>query len=288
MNKIAKFGFTLLTASLLAACGSSGGGSSSPATSDKPTTPSASDNPSTPTQENPSNSTNSSNSSGSASNSSASSNEISMGTAASSSSGSSNEILMGTAASNNEGYDLSLRSDYKTVLVVDGKTLPIAHPNIKLSDFNALDSITNGKKVHSFTVSGTKFNNVKFGYVDGYVFHQGNPTAETNMPTTGKATYNVDSVYVKNEVVTTSKGANLTADFGNKTLSGTVFAAKNGIAEVKTEFTGIEGNKFDGSVKQDGAGGATLKGQFYGPDASEIGGVFFSSDYSGAFGGKKQ
>lgn len=272
MNKIAKFGFTLLTASLLAACGSSGGGSSSPATSDNPATPSTSENPSTPTQENPSNSTNSSNSSGSAS----------------SSSGSSNEILMGTAASNNEGYDLSLRSDYKTVLVVDGKTLPIAHPNIKLSDFNALDSITNGKKVHSFTVSGTKFNNVKFGYVDGYVFHQGNPTAETNMPTTGKATYNVDSVYVKNEVVTTSKGANLTADFGNKTLSGTVFAAKDGIADVKTEFTGIEGNEFYGSVKQDGAGGATLRGQFYGSDASEIGGVFFSSDYSGAFGGKKQ
>lgn len=268
MNKITKFGFTLLTASLLAACGSSGGGSSAPTANNKPATPSTSEKPSTQTQEPPSNSANSSNSSSSSSGSS------------------SNEILMGTAATNNEDYDLSLRSDYKTVLVVEGKTLPIAHPNIKLNDFNALDSITNGKKVHSFTVSGTKFNNVKFGYVDGYVFHQGNPTAETNMPTTGKATYNVDSVYVKNEVVTTSKGANLTADFGNKTLSGTVFAAKNGIAEVKTDFTSIEGNEFYGSVKQDGAGGATLKGQFYGSNASEIGGVFFSEAYSGAFGGK--
>ncbi|EEF15530.1 hypothetical protein AM202_0736 [Actinobacillus minor 202] len=273
MNKIAKFSFTLLTASLLAACGSSGGGSSSPATSDKPTTPSASDNPSTPTQENPSNSTNSSNSSSSAS----------------SSSGSSNEILMGTAASNNEDYDLGLRSDYKTVLVVDGKTLPIAYPGIQSGGFTVLNAATiNGQKVNGFAVSGTKFNNVKFGYVDGYVFHQGNPTAEDNMPTTGKATYSVDGVYVKDGVITTSQGANLTADFGNKTLSGTVFAAKDGIADVKTEFTGIEGNEFYGSVKQDGAGGATLKGQFYGSDASEIGGVFFSSDYSGAFGGKKQ
>lgn len=274
MNKIAKFGFTLLTASLLAACGSSGGGSSSPATSDKPTTPSTSENPSTPTQENPSNSTNSSNSSGSAS----------------SSSGSSNEILMGTAASNNEDYDLGLRSDYKTVLVVDGKTLPVAYSGFHQSGgFTVLNAATiNGQKVNGFAVSGTKFNNVKFGYVDGYVFHQGNPTAETNMPTTGKATYSVDGVYVKNEVVTTSKGANLTADFGNKTLSGTVFAATDGIADVKTEFTGIEGNEFYGSVKQDGAGGATLRGQFYGSDASEIGGIFFSGDYSGAFGGKKQ
>ncbi|WP_273392269.1 transferrin-binding protein-like solute binding protein [Actinobacillus porcinus] len=263
MNKIAKFGFTLLTASLLAACGSSGGGSSSPATSDKPTTPSTSENPSTPTQENPSNSANSS--------------------------GSSNQILMGTAASNNEDYDLGLRSDYKTVLVVDGKTLPIAYPGIQSGGFTVLNAATiNGQKVNGFAVSGTKFNNVKFGYVDGYVFHQGNPTAETNMPTTGKATYSVDGVYVKNGVATTSQGANLTADFGNKTLSGTVFAAKDGIADVKTEFTGIEGNEFYGSVKQDGAGGATLKGQFYGLDASEIGGVFFSSDYSGAFGGEKQ
>lgn len=264
MNKIAKFGFTLLTASLLAACGSSGGGSSSPATSDNPATPSASDNPSTPTQENPPNSANSS--------------------------GSSNEILMGTAASNNEDYDLGLRSDYKTVLVVDGKTLPVAYSGFQSGGFTVFKNATiiNGQKVNGFAVSGTKFNNVKFGYVDGYVFHQGNPTAETNMPTTGKATYSVDGVYVKDGVVTTSQGANLTADFGNKTLSGTVFAAKDGIADVKTEFTGIEGNEFYGSVKQDGAGGATLKGQFYGSDASEIGGVFFSGDYSGAFGGKKQ
>lgn len=264
MNKIAKFGFTLLTASLLAACGSSGGDSSSPATSDKPTTPSTSENPSTPTQENPSNPANSS--------------------------GSSNEILMGTAASTNEDYDLGLRSDYKTVLVVDGKTLPVAYSGFHQSGgFTVLNAATiNGQKVNGFAVSGTKFNNVKFGYVDGYVFQQGNPTAETNMPTTGQATYSVDGVYVKNGVATTSQGANLTADFGNKTLSGTVFAATDGIADVKTEFTGIEGNEFYGSVKQDGAGGATLKGQFYGPDASEIGGIFFSGDYSGAFGGKKQ
>lgn len=265
MNKIAKFGFTLLTASLLAACGSSGGGSSSPVTSDKPTTPSTSEKPSAPTQESPSNSTNSS--------------------------GSSNQILMGTAASNNEDYDLGLRSDYKTVLVVDGKTLPIAYSGIQSGVFTKLNAgtIINGQKINGPTViSGTKFNNVKVGYVDGYVFHQGNPTAETNMPTTGKATYSVDGVYVKNGVATTSQGANLTADFGNKTLSGTVFAAKDGIADVKTEFTGIEGNEFYGSVKQDGAGGATLKGQFYGSDASEIGGVFFSEAYSGAFGGKKQ
>lgn len=263
MNKITKFGFTLLTASLLAACGSSGGGSSSPAASDKPTTPSTSEKPSTPTQENPSNSANSS--------------------------GSSNEILMGTAAANNDDYDLSLRSDYKTVLVVEGKTLPVAHSGIQSGGFTKLNAgtIINGQKINGPTViSGTKFNNVKFGYVDGYVFHQGNPTAEANMPTTGKATYSVDGVYVKNGVATTSQGANLTADFGDKTLSGTVFAAKDGIADVKTDFTGIEGNEFHGSVKQDGAGGATLKGQFYGSDASEIGGVFFSEAYSGAFGGK--
>lgn len=271
MNKIAKFGFTLLIASLLAACGSSGGGSSAPTADNKPATPSTSEKPSTPTQETPSNSANSSNSSSSSSGSS------------------SNEILMGTAATNNEDYDLSLRSDYKTVLVVDGKTLPVAHSGIQSGGFTVLNAATiNGQKVNGFAVSGTKFNNVKFGYVDGYVFHQGNPTAEANMPTTGKATYSVDGVYVKNGVATTSQGANLTADFGNKTLSGTVFAAKDGIADVKTEFTGIEGNEFYGSVKQDGAGGATLKGQFYESNASEIGGIFFSEAYSGAFGGKKQ
>lgn len=190
--------------------------------------------------------------------------------------------------------ELNKRENYAQELEVDGKKLPISFNGIQSGGFtNISNAEINGQEIYRLVVSGAEFKDVKFGYVDGYVFHQGNVTDKQNVPTMGKATYNVSSVNVNRGVISTSEGTQVTADFGNKTLSGTIHQTaheKNNVVVTIKDAT-ISGNAFNGTVMQKDTTReleGKLEGKFYGANAAELGGVYRSNSYAGAFGGKKQ
>ena len=101
------------------------------------------------------------------------------------------------------------------------------------------------------------------------------------MPTSGKATYIGDAV-VGTAGVLLSSESKFNVDFGAKTIKGYIDTA------YEIPLSGkIVGASFSGD--QDGV---TMKGNFFGPKAAELGGVFSAehrnSSYQGAFGAKKQ
>ncbi|MEG9500234.1 Slam-dependent surface lipoprotein [Mannheimia indoligenes] len=254
MNKSVKFSLTLLAAGVISACGSSGGGNNttSPAANNNTNT---STNKPAPTQTTPTQPTQTNSSDD-----------------------------MGTAfrVSDGKEFDIKKASTYKEVLDVDGKKLPTAFPGIYSGSITDLKAATiNGIAYKGFTVSGSRYSNVRFGHIDGYVFAQGDVTPKSNIPTTGSAAYNVDGVFVQNGQVSTSENHKLNVDFANKTINGDV-APNVAVTNAK-----IDGNEFDGKAVHNGKS-AELEGHFYGSNASEIGGAYSSSDFSGAFGGKKQ
>ncbi|MGX2967604.1 transferrin-binding protein-like solute binding protein, partial [Ursidibacter sp. B-7004-1] len=122
------------------------------------------------------------------------------------------------------------------------------------------------------------------------IFYQGNNlTAESEIPQSGTAKYVGDSIYVTKGKVTTQVGkVDLTADFVNKNLTGTVFAAEGGIDSV-TVNARLDKNTFAGEAVQNGQK-ADLHGKFYGKNATELAGSYSdaSSILQGAFGAKKQ
>ncbi|MFA9489411.1 MULTISPECIES: Slam-dependent surface lipoprotein [unclassified Mannheimia] len=256
MKKIVKFSLTLLAACVISACGSSGGGNNS-------TSPAANNNTNTsvnkpaPTQTTPTQPTQTNSSDD-----------------------------MGTAfrTRDSKEFEINTANTYKQVLVVDGKTFPVAWSGIVSGGFTKIpkNATINGVTYNDVTVSGTKYASSKFGHIDGYVFTQGEETPKANMPKTGTATYNVEGVFVANgQDSLDSKGHTLTVDFANKTINGDV-APNVTITNAK-----IDDNEFEGTAVYNGKA-AELEGHFYGPDASEIGGAYSSSSFSGAFGGKKQ
>lgn len=272
MNKIVKFSLTLLAAGVISACGSSGGGdnnSSPSATNNTPNTSSPS------TNQKPNNNTSNQNNSG---NNSANKPATPPPNKVNSSDD------MGTAfrTKDSKEFDIKKADTHREILEVDGKKLPVAFPGIYSGSFTNLKAATiNGISYKGFTVSGSRYSNVRFGHVDGYVFAQGNVTPESSIPKSGVATYNVDAVFVQNGQASISENHKLNIDFANKTVNGDV--APN----VKVTNAKIDGNEFDGKAVHNGKS-AELEGRFYGSNASEIGGAYSSSSFSGAFGGKKQ
>lgn len=152
----------------------------------------------------------------------------------------------------------------------------------------------NGKILPTMAVSGLKYG-IKFGYVEqrghGAVFYQGaNPTAAETLK--GKASYVGDAVYAKaGKIETQRDGVKLDVDFDSKTLSGTVFAAQNGVEAVTVKNAAIDGNSFAGKAMQAGQT-ADLKGKFFGVKGAEVGGAYADGKgkdgWQGAFGAKKQ
>ena len=164
----------------------------------------------------------------------------------------------------------SVGSDKLNVLNINGKQLPLEIANIRAGNMLRMQNSTvDGKSYKLFVVSGTIYQNQKFGYInDGnedYIFSQGAPTA--NMPTAGVAQYS---------------GA--AADFGEKTLTGSITKNANGQIDFNpiNIAADINGNSF--STKSDAAVRST--GSFYGDNARELGGIFQDSTQtlSGSFG----
>lgn len=127
----------------------------------------------------------------------------------------------------------------------------------------------------------------RFGYIatdngaDSYdvYFAQGNVTK--NLPTASTAKYSGVGVHEQNKSRITTKWE-ATADFGTKTFKGDIKDETNA-----AKLVGIDAT-FDSTGKITQTGNTNVSAQFYGDNAAEIAGTYYSKDYQGAFGGKKQ
>ena len=180
----------------------------------------------------------------------------------------------------------SIGSDKLGVLNINGKQLPLEFSNLRAGNMISLrDSTVDGVSYKQFIVSGTNYQNQKFGYInDGtndYIFSQGLPT--TNMPASGTVKYS-GAAAVGRAAVADTAVASFNANFGEKTLNGTISKNANGQIEfnpINLAAT-INGNTF--SSKDDAAVKTT--GSFYGDNARELGGIFQDNTQtlSGSFG----
>lgn len=127
-----------------------------------------------------------------------------------------------------------------------------------------------------------------------YVFTQGSKTLEANMPTSGEVKYyGLSAYHVNNETLNKNqdvanatnwqiRGVNLTANFAEKTLKGTLTYSDVPDIEIDTK---ISGNTFSSDANSD----TQVKGEFYGDKVQELGGVYVNkkSGYAGAFSAKQ-
>lgn len=117
---------------------------------------------------------------------------------------------------------------------------------------------------------------------NNFAFYNGKFTDAAQIPASGQAVYNAGVVQFNGLGSQTLGRSQITADFGAKTVSGTVSrdAAYGGNIALNAN---ISGNKF-----ASGAGAAAqVEGGFFGANAAEIGGIFKAGDTVGAFAGKK-
>lgn len=179
----------------------------------------------------------------------------------------------------------NIHSDNINKLTVNGKTFDLSSFNTS-TNFSKNMSLDDEVEVQA----STHLKHAKYGFIIDwknaidYLFYQGEKTPTANMPTAGIANYTGQSLYIcgdcDDEVVQgTSK---FTADFGKKTLTGSI---SNEQAKVALSAT-ISGNTFSGT---NGAGTET-RGAFFGDKAQEISGIFNNDDkdFAGAFGATKQ
>lgn len=144
-----------------------------------------------------------------------------------------------------------------------------------------------GKSYRFFVVSGrNELPNSRFGYINegdkDYIFSHG--TLTTNMPTSGTAKYNGEAVLGRSASGTLGT-ANITADFGQKTLAGSITRSKDSdinFNQIDLNAT-ISGNSFSGD------GAVKTNGNFYGNNAAEVGGIFHDTTQNlyGSFGAKR-
>lgn len=178
-------------------------------------------------------------------------------------------------------------------IVVDGKELPI-----RISGFKSETWLT----LNNVNMCCGSYSNVRFGVLEGmngaedvYLFVNGNPT--TSMPASGTASYQGDSLVTGNnskfEETDYLKGTSqFTADFGAKTLNGTLNV--DTLEPIKVDAK-IVNNGFAGSASsKEFHTTAEVQGKFYGANATELGGVFTDKSavgddkkWGGVFGAKK-
>lgn len=132
--------------------------------------------------------------------------------------------------------------------------------------------------------SNKELSYTRYGYMKNgtnatpYIFAQGHVTTD-NMPTIGTATYTGNATHVANGNIEHAN-AEFSVDYGKKTVNGTI-TPTSGIVH-RLDAT-ISGNRFSGN------GNMITNGQFYGPNAEEMGGTYQNriGNINGAFGAKK-
>ena len=171
---------------------------------------------------------------------------------------------------------------------ISGQQIATEIPNISGGGMTFIsNSNIFGKSYRFFVASGrNELPNSRFGYINegdkDYIFSHG--TLTTNMPTSGTAKYSGEAVLGRSASGTLGT-ANITADFGQKTLAGSITRSKDSdinFNQIDLNAT-ISGNSFsgDGAVKSNG--------NFYGNNAAEVGGIFHDTTQNlyGSFGAKR-
>ena len=211
---------------------------------------------------------------------------------------------MGTAylATKNDmanAMNAKISGDKDSVVTVDGHQITVVRPGITSGRFtetvdkNGL-TITSGQTL-SYMRFGARTNqnittNINDIGTNHYAFAIGNitPTSGADaVPTTGKAAYE-GLATLGHSNTTFGKGtSSFNVDFGAKTINGSV---TNGPFTVPLAGT-INGASFNGEKD-----GIAMQGNFYGPKAAELGGIFKGelvegSSFTpvlGSFGASKQ
>ena len=183
-----------------------------------------------------------------------------------------------------------------TSVTVDGRTIDLSKANEAYKLNYEIGTAQGGKSTQQTMLSGRKYSHVRFGahttegaigtnihhYHDTFAIGNITPLSGANaLPTTGKATYVGDAALSTGAVWLESE-AKFNVDFGAKTINGEI----DSLHKIPLKGT-ISGASFSGD--QDGI---SMKGNFFGPKAAELGGVFSAeherSSYQGSFGAKKQ
>ena len=264
-NSIVKFSLTALAAFTLAACGSSGGGSSdntAAASHDQKTqaTPSKTNQP-TPN----------------------------------STKANQNQTFTGSAFVISEQDDKVQVKNVKfnnaniNQLEVDGQKITLTYPGIYSGGW---------QRVNNTAVCCGKYANVRMGVSlsngpteKDILFYNGAPTQ--NMPVTGLASYKGDGIILFNDISDDSDEdtvvgqSSFDVNFGAKRLSGSITA--NNVPTINISAN-ISGNSFEGTAKSTKLTDGAVEGKFYGNNAVELGGLAKANDNSwgAGFVGKKQ
>lgn len=269
MANFKKLGLTALACLVLSACGSSGGSDNA-----QPANNNIDSTPSIPTQAVPATGTTPSNP---AQSTPASNNTT-------------GAAIVVSRMDNNVNVVHKALTDASNlnVINVDGKEIRIAYSDMGIN-------AGTWTKMNSTQSCCGKFSDVRFGAIgstgpneNDYIFYNGNPTKV--MPTSGIANYNGHFVVAgdvspasDNEDYVTGS-AQFTADFANKTLTGSMKADALQAIDVNAK---IDGNNFSGSANSASfSGNANVEGKFFGTNAKELGGLFNSNqgNWGGAFG----
>ncbi len=161
----------------------------------------------------------------------------------------------------------ALSGDKDSKISVNGHEIQVAYPYIQSKGFSVFRQGKNGNTVHTIT-SGHKFSHMRFGYQyleqesKYYVFAVGNVTPADAVPAKGKAVYAGDATF---NGFTEGNSSSFEVDFGGKTIKGKAVANQ---LTVPLEGT-IKGSSFSGTKNN-----VTMQGNFFGPKAEELSGVF--------------
>lgn len=186
-------------------------------------------------------------------------------------------------AENNIETNVNINSNNINTLNINGKTFGLSNPNITAGSF-----VTNYTEKQDSIISGTHLRYAKYGYIGDdvsdkeYLFYQGTKTPVANIPTKGVVNYEGHSFHIcancDDDYLGKSK---FTADFGKKTLTGSVNNSHTNVALNAT----ISGNGFSGTTN-----GTKVDGAFFGNNAQELAGYYLNEGqkFAGGFGATKQ
>ena len=170
-------------------------------------------------------------------------------------------------------------------LNVDGREIKIIPDGISTGGiYSETSNGTPQRMVGSNSLSYTRFGYVHDNTRQGYMLAQGQETG--TMPNTvGPITYHGNVVHADRiDQTLTAGAASFNVDLGNHTINGILYP--NGKPTITLENGIITGSGFSNNANSPG-NQTHFQGSFYGPNAEELGGIYYKQgEYSGAFGAK--
>ena len=144
-----------------------------------------------------------------------------------------------------------------------------------------------GNGISRYVDGGQSFTHTRFGYIrgesnEGYMMAHG--TSAANIPHTGTATYNGKVVHAEEASGQIMDGTiRLNANFGNNSINGSINVPTRPIIDL--EAASINGSHFNNHLS---GSRVYYQGTFYGPNAEEVGGIYYKEGhFNGAFGAKR-